>query len=191
MDATSSRECRVVIEHHQLIGFEDVEFSPAFTRACKQDMDDFCSELTEKNQKPDKAELLECLAEAITENGLGRDLFPDLGKPSATDQLREVSAQCRAQIHREFLQQRADPKLDPLVNKACEADIKKFGCTGLTLFSVCLLQMMMCNHEVLLFVLVIHYIIFSLSLDVSCIDHILTIITFWSECLQAKQNCKR
>lgn len=130
MDQTSSRQCRVVIEHHQLIGFEDVEFSPAFNRACSQDLDTFCSEIRQKKNQ-DKAELLECLAEALTESAFGQDFFESNALHSDdNDKPKEVSPQCRKHIQREFLQQRANPLLDPLINNDCREDIVNFKCKG-------------------------------------------------------------
>lgn len=111
-------DCRLGVEHMQIIELQDVKFSYNFMKACDADIKTNCHEILEDAQEQKspvrKNEIIECLSENHLKNVLSQ-------KPSP------LSEDCAAQLTLENFQRHDDNmKLNPEIRKVCQADYKKF-----------------------------------------------------------------
>lgn len=111
-------DCRLGVEHMQIIELQDVKFSYNFMKACENDIKTQCNEIIEEAQEQKtpvrKNEIIECLSEKHLTKVLSQQQSP-------------LSEDCSAQLTLENFQRHDDNmKLNPEIRKACQADYKKF-----------------------------------------------------------------
>jgi len=102
-------KCRTVVEHWQILTLQDWRFSFKFKEACKDDIREHCTDPRPKK----KQDVIGCLVLLV-----------------ATDTVEEdkhrVKKACRAELKFELLQKHSNLKFDPVLEKACSAEIDKF-----------------------------------------------------------------
>lgn len=104
----SNLGCRASIEHFQIISLKDFKFTYKFKTACKAHAMRLCG-----NRAGTKSEVVACLSEHILNATILRV------KSS-------IPKDCRQQLKSQIFQQREKIDFDPVLKKACAADIKKF-----------------------------------------------------------------
>lgn len=101
-------KCRAGVSHHQLIALNDVEFSHAFSQACRQTILERCPGANTK------VDAVRCLSGMVRNDTL-------------TSQPHRVPDKCRAKLTVEMLQRSQSLELDPRLEKACDSDLRDKG----------------------------------------------------------------
>ncbi|XP_015126768.1 Golgi apparatus protein 1 [Diachasma alloeum] len=99
--------CKAAIEHIQIISLKNYHFTYKFKKACKQHVDRFC------DKAATKAKVIECLSDIVRE---------DITSGSK----HRIEKDCRQQLRSQLYQQRENINLDPLLQKACQPEIKQY-----------------------------------------------------------------
>jgi golgi apparatus protein 1 len=100
-------KCKIGIEHHQLLGIEDVSLNYKFKRACQNEINDHCN--TGKN----KVDVIHCLSEFVLNDTL-------------LEKAHRIGVKCRQQLRFELLQMSENIKFDPELQRSCAGDIENF-----------------------------------------------------------------
>nr|CAB3249303.1 Golgi apparatus protein 1 [Phallusia mammillata] len=107
-----NEKCAAGILHFQLIEMKDYHFSYQFLKACKADVEQYCTAPAPKS----KADVILCLSKNVRDIKL-------VGGP------HKVSEKCRAQLTVENLQMKIEKheniKLNPDVHKSCQKDFQR------------------------------------------------------------------
>lgn len=104
----SNPPCRSSIEHFQIISLKDFKFTYKFKIACKVHAMRLCS-----NRAGSRSEVVACLSEHILN--------------ATVQKMRSsIPKDCRQQLKSQIFQQREKINFDPVLEKACAMDIKKF-----------------------------------------------------------------
>ena len=108
----SNQQCRMAIEHFQLINSKDFRFDPKFKQACKNDIENNCNNLRTKY------DIINCLSWLVYNDSNNND--------GQVDDSKRVSNQCRQMLREELLQLNEDIGLDPGLMDACRHDREEF-----------------------------------------------------------------
>ncbi|XP_011302233.1 Golgi apparatus protein 1 [Fopius arisanus] len=107
LDSHFEYKCKAAIEHFQIISLKNYHFTYKFKEACRPYVNRFC------HRARTKAEVIECLSDILRE---------DIMK----DSQHRILKDCRQQLRGQLYQQRENIKLDPLLQKACQSEIKQY-----------------------------------------------------------------
>lgn len=107
LDAYSEYKCKAAIEHFQLISLQNYRFTYKFKEACKPYVNRWCKTATTKDK------VIECLSGVVQDDIIH-------------DKQHRILKDCRQQLRAQLLQQRENIRFDPVLQKACSADIEKF-----------------------------------------------------------------
>ncbi|XP_015515645.1 Golgi apparatus protein 1 [Neodiprion lecontei] len=105
-DLRKDYKCRAAVEHFQLLSLKNYRFTYKFKEACRPHVVRWCP--TSKI----KAQVIQCLSTMVQEDII-------------QEKSHRIPKECRQQLRAQLYQQRENINFDPVLQKACSADIQK------------------------------------------------------------------